>query len=124
MKTKILLLLLLGWVGVILAQEKINESKINVNSQFIFDDFTKGVECTKEGNIVMGSIPVSMPVDAIFNVVGKTDDNKYIVKFLRWKLNTNNISKNLDYYYKAPTAPSTLRSAYKRHFLILIQERF
>lgn len=111
MKTKILLLFLLGWAGVILGQEKINGNKINVNSQFIFDDFTKGVECTEEGSVVSGAVPVPLPVDAIFTIKGKSD-NKYIVKFVRWSLNKSNIANNLGYYYKESREFNTLRTAY------------
>lgn len=115
MKTKIVLLFLLAWAGVIFGQEKINSNKINVTSQFIFDDFTKGVECTKEGDIVSATA-LTMPVDAIFTVVGKIEGNKYIVKFLRWNLNKTNVSNNLEYYYKESSGIEALRKTYGKTF--------
>lgn len=100
MKTKILLLFLLGWVGIVLGQEKISLDKIKVNSQFIFDGFTNGIECTIDGNVISGSEPIQMPGNAIFTIIGPKGSDKYIIKFLRWKLNKNNIENNLKYYYK------------------------
>ncbi|MGN7706181.1 hypothetical protein KYG33_11255 [Chryseobacterium sp. D764] len=101
MKTKILLLFLLGWVGIVFGQEKINKNKIDEKSQFIFDYLTttKGVDCTKDGIKLEGIEELNMPTNAIFTIEKENDDGSFVIKFSIWK-SKDHLEDNLTYYYK------------------------
>ncbi len=88
-----MLLAVISW-----GQEKISLNKIDYgNSQYIFTESTLIAECDLEGN--KNGNNERAPINAIFVISGNKDDN-YIIKFLKWKENKNNISNNLKYYYK------------------------
>lgn len=73
------------------------ENKIDLSSHYVFNDFISLKECDASGKETGDTI--QMPINAIYKITGKKGKN-YIIQFLRWKLNKENIKNNLSFYYK------------------------